>query len=502
MKHSQREDDEEVAQFYALRREFVLNRNPTPPYDIPSRDKWLPANFDYAAYQANCVSKFMVSMVTFSPLTWVALWLYIALVFAFMLIVDGQYLYLSIVWVALAYLSIGLIYFMDRKAEWVMERMLNPAFLRAEDAFPDFDREFNNSDSEAEAIIGRLNKGISSMHLKEPASEDTPLVIKAGVSSATLAAREMNGLSHVMRLRNSPKTTPGWVEAEIVKPGIASRFLYGPKAIPNKHHSLMLGDLAGPDLQMYILRVFLLIQAIYVSVLAVYFSPYMYYHYGDFWGTVYLLVAIVPEFILYVGFYPRLIMRMTLVASNGLLKQAQIVKDVVRAQKTQKLVRTLMMLTKLKAASKKQKRNAADYKPKEYDLTNPDVKAKYDAFVKVFKTYDVDGTGKYCNNNNVIFSRFFEWRALACFAQIILITISMHSLAGDVDSKELGMMLKSLGMSLSDDELEQMFILLDLDGDGTVVRTHIHTYKPPFLVAAYSKTCVFRIFLMSNPQIS
>ena len=43
---------------------------------------------------------------------------------------------------------------------------------------------------------------------------------------------------------------------------------------------------------------------------------------------------------------------------------------------------------------------------------------------------------------------------------------------GDVDSKELGMMLKTMGMSLSDDELGQMFILLDLDGDGTVVRTH------------------------------
>jgi Ca2+-binding EF-hand superfamily protein len=52
------------------------------------------------------------------------------------------------------------------------------------------------------------------------------------------------------------------------------------------------------------------------------------------------------------------------------------------------------------------------------------------------------------------------------------LTTSYLIFLGEVDSAELGKMLKSLGMSLSEEELQQMFILLDLDGDGTVVRTH------------------------------
>jgi hypothetical protein len=403
-KHTRRESDEAILQFYALRREFIINRTPLPPHKVPDSDKWLPANFDYATYQANCLSNFMVSIVSFTPITWVALWLFIVLIFIFLIIVDGEYLWLSLVWVALTYISLGLIYALDRKAEWVIEQLLNPAFLRVEDSFPDDDDKEgaeNSGGHPTARIINRLNNGVTCLdkaldggsgNTTAAAREDTPLFSKARAAYPT---DKSDALNHIHRLRITPTTNPGWVDSAHSEPGFLTVFFYGRKAVPNKQHLLMWGDFAGPDLNSFLLRVFLIIQSLYIAVLAVYFAPYMFEHEGDLIGTIYLLVALAPEVILYLGFYPRLVMNLTQITSTGLLKQNQIVSEVIRNQKSAKLVRLLMMLTKLKAASKKEKRANLSYVPKKYDLSDPDVRTKIAEFERVFKLYDTDGRGTF-----------------------------------------------------------------------------------------------------------
>jgi len=49
-KHTARAQLEETVIFYALRKEFIMNRSPLPPYEVAPQEKWLPANFGTYIY--------------------------------------------------------------------------------------------------------------------------------------------------------------------------------------------------------------------------------------------------------------------------------------------------------------------------------------------------------------------------------------------------------------------------------------------------------------------
>jgi hypothetical protein len=112
------------------------------------------------------------------------------------------------------------------------------------------------------------------------------------------------------------------------------------------------------------------------------------------WGLLYAFFALLPVVIQFFGFYPSLIVQMSLVASCGLFREKKLITEVIRMQKLAKLMRLLIMMTKLKTNKKgKGDVERPDKKPS-YDVNDPKVKAEIAEITKIFQMYDEDGSGE------------------------------------------------------------------------------------------------------------
>lgn len=120
----------ETLMFYSMRREFIECRNPLPPYELAPKTKWLPNNFDYAKYQTIFLSNYMVQVVSFTPLTWLALWLVQCVIIAVMLALDGWYEFLAIFWLFFGWLDMISVYVLQDLCISISENLVNPAHFR------------------------------------------------------------------------------------------------------------------------------------------------------------------------------------------------------------------------------------------------------------------------------------------------------------------------------------------------------------------------------------
>lgn len=249
------------------------------------------------------------------------------------------------------------------------------------------------------------------------ATESTSLLAGNSSSSYPVEGENHPDSAHsslVKRVRCSNMNMPKWTSVKKQPQSWLSYLSLG-KVEPNKQERLFWGDKIGRDLNIYVLRVHLIAQSVFFAVAGCYFIPDIYEDHGYYWGTAYLfLIAILIPIQLF-DVYPELIVQMSQVASTGLFKEKKIVTEVIRAQKMARLVRLLMLMTKLKNCAQGKKEGDAEapaVKPT-YDPNDPKIRAEIEEIGKIFDTYDVDGGGTSANtsigNNNVLYSTVIDW---------------------------------------------------------------------------------------------
>jgi Ca2+-binding EF-hand superfamily protein len=379
-----------------------------------------------------------------------------------MMICNGTYLALALLWLGLGYVDMIIIYSLQRKCYVILEHLLNPSHF-----FPP-----TNSDNDYGGIEERPTeklmeegrgagdggpKGGADASAKTSAGEGTSLlggddvtILKTGhiadmvqdvlVHDFDAVLDENTHSSLVVRLKKARLDLPLWVNVDVdqQEQSWLSYLSLGP-AVPNKQEALFWGDKIGRDVNIYILRVHLIVQSIYFSILVCFFIPFTFEDYG-YWGIPYTVAGLLPFFVQYFGFYPHLVMQMSLVASSGLFKEKKMVTEVIRTQKLAKLMRLLMLMTKLRA-TKKPAMDAGEATPKKaYDMNDPKVRAEIDEISKIFDMYDEDNSG-------------------------------------EVEIDELANMFRSFGISLNETEMKEMFVTLDADNSGSVSKEELIDWK-------------------------
>jgi hypothetical protein len=238
-----------------------------------------------------------------------------------------------------------------------LEHLVNPSHLKYEEAFALEDAEADKK-SDTSGISGVKKQ----KEEPEKYDESTPLVSEKKtanpfgpdpnawnpISSADPIPDTLNNHSSLaIRIRqNEGINTPLWSKLESQSPSGLSQLYHG-NVQPNKQLLLFWFDNFGPDLNVYIFRIHLLVQAIFFTVVMAVFIPFWFTNdvYGYWlWGLVYTLLALAPFPIQFILFYPTLVVLLSHVSSTGLLKNASAVDDVIRAQKTAKLLKLLMMV--------------------------------------------------------------------------------------------------------------------------------------------------------------
>lgn len=156
---------------------------------------------------------------------------------------------------------------------------------------------------------------------------------------------------------------------------------------------LFMGGKHGPALNIFFVRTYIMLQSLYISMLLVFFIPYVYEEYGPLWGTVFLIVALLPLLLQYMTFYSRMVIQMVMMASSGCLLDVGRHKDVIRFQKLQKVVQMMIMLTKIKNAQAKVHRGKELEAGGQATVIDPKLQEEMDEVGRIFDKYDTSGDG-------------------------------------------------------------------------------------------------------------
>lgn len=162
---------------------------------------------------------------------------------------------------------------------------------------------------------------------------------------------------------------------------------------PTVQERLFMGGKYGPALNIFCVRLHIMLQSLYASMVLIFFIPYIFEVYGSSWGALFLIVALLPLLMQYMSFYSRMVIQMVMMSSSGCLLDTHRQKDVTRLQKLQKVVQLMMMLTKIKNAQAKVQREKAKSSGQAAEI-DPKLQAEMDEVGRIFDKYDTSGDGK------------------------------------------------------------------------------------------------------------
>lgn len=323
-KHNDRLETEETVLFYALRKEHILRRSPLPPFEPERKDRQLPATFDYAHYLSLCLSRFLTDVVTLSPISWVAALGFLFCFYAILMLANGEYFAVALTWLAIGYIDMFALMFLEASTHHVFEHLINPSHLKI------LDDELNPNPG-----------GVESYNLS---TYDTEVQEIDGVHPDVHS-------SLIKRMKSKAHDLPLFTGVTPEPPGTLSTLLTD-KVPPNRHESLFFGDKMGPDLNIFAVRFHILLQSLYFAFMVIFFIPMFFEDYGWKIGVGYMVAALLPFPIQFLGFYGRLVVEMSHSQNTGCLKHGDTEKDVIRDQKLEKVIRLMVTLAHVQAKHK------------------------------------------------------------------------------------------------------------------------------------------------------
>lgn len=190
-----------------------------------------------------------------------------------------------------------------------------------------------------------LEMGIIAAHLNKMKLQLIPRVDKHHVA--------INESAPLLTTKNMEP--PAFLKLKLQRRTKLGRFLFGTPA--NKHQLLFFGNTKGPELLIFVIRLLIILSAIYLSGLL--FICYVWIKvYEDTWWFIFIIivVAVIPISILAFFYTPRVLRLQVLVCNIEMLKNQEVINKVLRTQKTAKSLKTLKVIQLLKFKTRKQPR--------------------------------------------------------------------------------------------------------------------------------------------------
>jgi len=224
---------------------------------------------------------------------------------------------------------------------------------------------------------------------------------------------------------------------------------------PNKHEQLFIGKKHGPNLHIYLIRLHLLVQAIYYSVVWCFFIPYAFVNYNVLIASMYTLIACLPIPIQFLGLYSRLIIELSHVACTGLLKHKDTEREIIREQKLKKVMGLMVLFAKVHIAKMSLKRGKkgdpekgeggegeekGDAANADELMADPEMRKQIDEISRVYDKHDPERTDA-------------------------------------IELDKLKPILSSFGISMSDFDLQILFAKMDADHSGTISKQELIDWR-------------------------
>lgn len=344
--------------FYSLRKEFISCRKSIPPFSEAAPAERLPEHFDFAEYLSICLGDFLAHIIHLPPVTWGALWFLTVLFYLVYLSLGGDVVPVSFAWLVLGVVNLLAVMVLDRKSHRIFAMLLNPS---------DFPRRKMDLQTAGRAVRASLRF--------------LPHALKKSSQSSTCA--ETTGL---LPPRDS---FPAWTDVTPSLPGRVWAWLGG-SSLPNRHTALFWGGHLGPEVNMFLLRLHMIVLSVYIALVIAVFTPMLSAQEGYAVGAVYLVVSLSIvawefEFVL-----KDLITVMCKVTCCGMLRHSASIDDVIRKQKAKRALRALMMMTSI-VDTAKSKRDPNNSDIGDYDEVLSHVSQdELNEIGNIFDMYDSD----------------------------------------------------------------------------------------------------------------
>jgi hypothetical protein len=387
-KHRHCQSVENLAIFHSLRKEHILHRNDKSNFEeisssrdrdgdgeveaSPDAEKRLPKDFDFAMYLSVSLSNFMAQVASFTPWSWACLWVYLIVVFAVLVGVASTsyqyYIILAAVLLAFDYADMILAYVMLNHIQESIEMLANPAHLRL-------------SALEQQELMGDNEEDYNSAH-------DLDLRFPTKVNP--------NHTSFVYRMKHSGLQLPTAYSSDRAQSqSWFSQLIVGDHDL-NKHESLLWGDKMAPTLFVFLVRMHILFVDVTFPMAFGLMVPYLFLEYGVTAGVIYIVLLILPYFVLIFYLYPNILHRLPYVLFSGQMRDLLTQNEMLRVLKMNKVFRLMIALTKISNAEKKNNLGSG-FGDRDYDVNDPNVQAEITQVEKIFDEYVQSvGSGTYC----------------------------------------------------------------------------------------------------------
>ena len=371
--------------FYALREEFIKNRSVTHPFEEEAEEDKVARTINYGRYLSICMGETLAEVVEVDVPTWMVMALLAAFYYIFMLLVENNNRILAWSMTVLAWVASFFYVAFDKKIGAIMNDFAPIGFMRR--------FEGHNGDSH----VGEIQSLVE--------DENKPRWCNISLEILTLKSRSK-----------------------------LKKYIYG--RAPNRQQLLFWGEQYGPERNIMILRLILLFNGLYMSLLLVHFGPALYRQCSKSEFVAFVILSIIPLTI-QISSKRRLVASLSHVGCIGCFRRNDVVTKVIREEKTDRAIRAFMVLHKIHLATSNSSSKVGSARTTKRVTDSP--RMHYSAIpsnilqdiCKTFDLFDEDGSG----------------------------TISCE---------ELKHLMGSLGNPKGEDELGVMVSLLDADGSGDI----------------------------------
>jgi len=368
--------------FYSLRKEFILERNLFPPFE-PTKDP-ISSEFNYGRYLSMSMGETLAEVVEVSINTWVTVGVVTSIFFGIMMEIEENERIMG--WIVVT-------------CGWFM--VLFNRFFEAK-------------------LLSIRDKFVA-----------TGLVKK--VNDASTGRRRM---SDEMVPLTQNEELPGWafLDESRKERSAFEKYFFG--HAPNRQHMLYWAQQEGTDFHLFLFRLTLLFNGIYVALMFVLFFPSE--DFGEKNETEYISFVALGFFPVLLQMYGkrRFVATMTHISCIGCLRRPQVIANVIREEKTGRAVRAFVVLHKIHLATQ-------SYKTKKNGIPSGKQVQNYKETLPSHVIEDISKTFDLFDDD--------------------------HS--GEISCGELKDLMESLGSAQDETQLSVMISLLDNNGDGTISKS-------------------------------
>ena len=397
--------------FSSIRDVFV--KNPKKPSKALNRD------FAFSLYLFEVLGKEVAEITEVPVPTWIFLEIILLFWYCFTEMVQGNVMLMQLLWVSIAWLLATLAFALKNKLENICENCCVPEDL------------------------GLEKQGIRANHALD---EQSSLISRRIDFSQDSDDEDFSGKKMTLRLPKYESISPE------VNGGIIGIIL-GRQGVPSRQEMLFWARSKGPEWHIFLIRLLMLGMSIYLSLFTMLYATSVESamerddaRWLDILGDMtWLVLSYTPAFLL-LKMLPQILRLHVQSCCIGSFRHHhhETMKHVIRLQRTETALRVMRVLSNARLLA-----------------TNRD-KSKGRDQAK-------GQSGFLSNNDNLTAEQEVALRRQLEDAERAWKCIDVDS-SGTIDENEMKLLMKSIGQTCNEEQIAQMMLELDLDGDGDITK--------------------------------